>query len=179
MTISDLSKMECQVDVGETDVTYIKLGDTARIQIDAFPDRVFIGYVYEIANTATAKGLGTQEEVVNFIVKIRIFNEQGFDLRPGMSCTVDIEVNKKDNVITVPIQSVTTREDESSMTNTIANDKDKPENLTNTKEVKSQKKNKPKEIVFIVENGIAKQKLVKTGISDDTYIEVIEGLSEN
>ena len=179
MTISDLSKMECQVDVGETDVTYIKLGDTARIQIDAFPDRVFIGYVYEIANTATAKGLGTQEEVVNFIVKIRIFNEQGFDLRPGMSCTVDIEVNKKENVITVPIQSVTTREDESSMTNTIANDKDKPENLTNTKEVKSQKKNKPKEIVFIVENGIAKQKLVKTGISDDTYIEVIEGLSEN
>ena len=179
MTISDLSKMECQVDVGETDVTYIKLGDTARIQIDAFPDRVFIGYVYEIANTATAKGLGTQEEVVNFVVKIRIFNEQGFDLRPGMSCTVDIEVNKKENVITVPIQSVTTREDESSMTNTIANDKDKPENLTNTKEAKSQKKNKPKEIVFIVENGIAKQKLVKTGISDDTYIEVIEGLSEN
>ncbi len=179
MTISDLSKMECQVDVGETDVTYIKLGDTARIQIDAFPDRVFTGYVYEIANTATAKGLGTQEEVVNFIVKIRIFNEQGFDLRPGMSCTVDIEVNKKENVLTVPIQSVTTREDESSMTNTIANDKDKPENLTNTKEVKSQKKNKPKEIVFIVENGIAKQKLVKTGISDDTYIEVIEGLSEN
>jgi len=85
MTISDLSKMECQVEVGETDVTYIKLGDTARIQIDAFTDKVFTGYVYEIANTATAKGTGTQEEVVNFIVKIRIFNDEGFDLRPGMS----------------------------------------------------------------------------------------------
>jgi HlyD family secretion protein len=179
MTISDLSKMECQVDVGETDVTYIKLGDTARIQIDAFPDRVFTGYVYEIANTAKAKGLGTQEEVVNFVVKIRIFNELGFDLRPGMSCTVDIEVNKKENVIAVPIQSVTTREDESVMTNTTMNDNDKPENLTNTKETKSLKKNKPKEIVFIIENGIAKKKEIKTGISDDTYIEVMEGLSEN
>ncbi|HEY5124722.1 MAG TPA: efflux RND transporter periplasmic adaptor subunit, partial [Ignavibacteria bacterium] len=63
MTISDLSKMECQVEVGETDVTYIKIGDTARIQIDAFPDRVFTGYVYEIANTAKAKNTGTQEEV--------------------------------------------------------------------------------------------------------------------
>ncbi len=179
MTISDLSKMECQVEVGETDVTYIKIGDTARIQIDAFPDRVFTGYVYEIANTARAKNTGTQEEVVNFIVKIRIFNEQGFDLRPGMSCTVDIEVNKKDNVISVPIQSVTSREDESMSSNNMQDDKDKPENLSNTKETRSQRKIKPKEIVFIVENGVSKKKEVKTGISNDTYIEVIEGLNEN
>jgi HlyD family secretion protein len=179
MTISDLSKMECQVEVGETDVTFIKIGDTARIQIDAFPDRVFTGYVYEIANTAKAKNTGTQEEVVNFIVKIRIFNEQGFDLRPGMSCTVDIEVNKKDNVISVPIQSVTTRDDESKTNNTMQDDKDKPENLSDSKETKSQKKIKPKEIVFIIENGVAKKKEVKTGISNDTYIEVIEGLNEN
>jgi HlyD family secretion protein len=179
MTISDLSNMECQVEVGETDVTFIKIGDTARIQIDAFPDRVFTGYVYEIANTAKAKNTGTQEEVVNFIVKIRIFNEQGFDLRPGMSCTVDIEVNKKDNVISVPIQSVTTRDDESKTNNTMQDDKDKPENLSDSKETKSQKKIKPKEIVFIIENGVAKKKEVKTGISNDTYIEVIEGLNEN
>lgn len=178
MTISDLAKMECQVEVGETDVTLISIGDTARIQIDAFPNKVFTGYVYEIANTATAKGLGTQEEVVNFIVKIRILNE-GFDLRPGMSCTVDVEVNKKDDVIAVPIQSVTTREEE--MGNmTAGSDKDKaPENLTNTKETRSQKKIKPKEIVFIVENGIVKKKEVKTGISNDTYIEITEGLNEN
>ncbi|MCX6164071.1 MAG: efflux RND transporter periplasmic adaptor subunit [Ignavibacteriae bacterium] len=103
MTVSDLSKMEAQVEVSETDVTLISIGDTARIQIDAFPNRVFSGYVYEIANTAKSKSTGTQEEVVNFIVKIRIQNE-GFDLRPGMSCTVDIEVEKKENVIAVPIQ---------------------------------------------------------------------------
>ncbi len=178
MTISDLSKMECQVEVGETDVTYIKLGDTARIQIDAFTDKVFTGYVYEIANTATAKGTGTQEEVVNFIVKIRIFNDEGFDLRPGMSCTVDIEVNKKDNVFAVPIQSVTTRDDDSASFK-FNEDKDKPENLVNTKETKSQKKMRPKEIVFVVENGAVKKKEVKTGISDDSYIEIIEGLTEN
>lgn len=178
MTISDLSKMECQVEVGETDVTFIKLGDTARIQIDAFPNKVFTGYVYEIANTAKTKGQGTQEEVVNFIVKIRIFNEEGFDLRPGMSCTVDIEVNKKDNVLAVPIQSVTTRDDDSTSFS-FKDDKDKPENLTNTKEEKSQKKIKPKEIVFVIENGTAKKKEVKTGISDDQYIEILEGIAEN
>jgi HlyD family secretion protein len=177
MTISDLSLMECQVEVGETDVTFIKLGDTSRIQIDAFPDKEFTGYVYEIANTAKAKGLGTQEEVVNFIVKIRIINE-GYDLRPGMSCTVDIEVNKKDNVICVPIQSVTTREDEAMM-NMQQDDKDKPENLTNAKENKGLKKMKPKEVVFIVENGAVKKKEVKTGISNDTYIEILEGITEN
>lgn len=178
MTISDLSKMECQVEVGETDVTYIAIGDTARIQIDAFPDQVFSGYVYEIANTAKAKNTGTQEEVVNFIVKIRIFNEQNYDLRPGMSCTADVEVNKKNNVFAVPIQSVTTREEEM-MTPPVQSDNDKPENLTNTKENKGLKKNKPKEIVFVIENGIAKKKEVKTGISDDSYIEIIEGLSDN
>jgi len=178
MTVSDLSKMECQVDVGETDVALISLGDTAKIQIDAFPDKVFIGYVYEIANTATAKGVGTQEEVVNFVVKIRIFNE-GQDLRPGMSCTVDIEVDKKENVVSVPIQSVTTREEDTVKSFAGGNDKDKaPDNLTNSKETKSLKKNKPKEVVFVIENGVAKKKEVKTGISNDTYIEITDGLNE-
>ena len=180
LTISDLSSMECQVEVGETDVTLVNIGDTARIQIDAFPDKVFNGYVYEIANTATSKGTGTQEEVVNFMVKIRINNEAGFELRPGMSCTVDIEVEKKDNVIAVPIQSVTTREEESMNLMITQSEKDKnvPENLGTVKDEKISKKAKPKEIVFVTENGIAKKKEVKTGISNDTYIEVTEGLDE-
>lgn len=178
LTVSDLSKMEAQVEVSETDVTLISIGDTARIQIDAFPDRVFSGYVYEIANTAKSKSTGTQEEVVNFIVKIRITNE-GFDLRPGMSCTVDIEVEKKDNVIAVPIQSVTTRDDDSTkMLKTSAENKDAPENLTSNKETKMLKKIKPKEVVFVIENGVSKKKEVKTGISNDTYIEITEGLDE-
>ena len=180
MTISDLNSMECQVEVGETDVTLVKLGDTARIQIDAFPGKSFTGYVYEIANTAKAKNTGTQEEVVNFIVKIRV-NKEDYELRPGMSCTVDIEVQRKDNVIAVPIQSVTTREDDILGQMTLKGDdknKSVPENLSSQRDEKIMKKQKPKEIVFVVENGVAVKKEIKTGISNDAYIEVIEGIPE-
>lgn len=180
MTISDLSSMECQVEVGETDVTLVKLGDTARIQIDAFPGKTFTGYVYEIANTAKAKNTGTQEEVVNFIVKIRV-DKEDYELRPGMSCTVDVEVQRKDNVIAVPIQSVTTREEDIQGQMTLKGDeKDNtvPENLSSQRDEKIMKKQKPKEIVFVVENGVAVKKEVKTGISNDAYIEVIEGIPD-
>jgi HlyD family secretion protein len=178
LTISDLSKMEAQVDVGETDVSMINIGDTAKIQVDAFSDKVFTGYVYEIANTATTKSSGTQEEVVNFVVKIRIVNE-GLELRPGMSCSVDIEVEKKENVLAVPIQSVTTRDNDSvSSVKTNSDNTESSENAVTTKESKTVKKVKAKEIVFVVENGVAKVKEVKTGISNDTYIEIKEGLEE-
>ncbi|MBM4158599.1 MAG: efflux RND transporter periplasmic adaptor subunit [Ignavibacteria bacterium] len=175
LTISDLSKMEAQVEVSETDVTLISIGDTANITIDAFPDIIFKGYVYEIANSAKTKGVGTQEEVVNFVVKIRIINNE-YDLRPGMSCTAEIEVEKKENVLSVPIQSVTTR-DEDKSTEPQEGQDDKPENLTVGKEESFKKKTKIKEIVFIIEDGVAKKKEVKTGISDDIYIEIIEGLN--
>lgn len=174
MTISDLSKMECQVEVGETDVAVVNLGDTAKIQIDAFGDKVFTGYVYEISNTATAKGTGTQEEVVNFIVKIRIIDND-VELRPGMSCTVDIEVEKKNDVLSVPIQSVTIREDFNE--NSLAQETEN-ENISRESD-KKQNKKKPQEIIFIVDNGTAKKEPVKTGISDDSYIEVTEGVQEN
>jgi HlyD family secretion protein len=174
MTISDLASMECQIDVSETDVSLINIGDTARIKVDAFPNKTFNGYVYEIANTATAKGTGTQEEVVNFIVKVRIIDKDS-ELRPGMSCTVDVEVEKKNNVLTVPIQSITVREDMDMNNNKLDEGNENLQRKTNEKKDKK----KPQEIVFIVENGVAKKKNVKTGISDDTYIEVSEGLSDN
>ena len=178
MTISDLSSMECQVDVSEADVIMIHLGDTANVTVDAFNDKIFKGYVYEVANTAKSKGTGTQEEVVNFTVKIRIIGNE-FDLRPGMSCTANIEVAKKVNVLTVPIQSITIR-DESMMNGNNGGDKSTGnENLTKTNEQDKKKKAKPQEIVFIVENGAAKKKNVKSGISDDSYIEIIDGLGEN
>ena len=174
LTISDLSSMECDVEVGETDVTLVSIGDTAKIEIDAFPDVIMKGTVFEIANTATAKNTGTQEEVVNFIVKIRVIN-QGYDLRPGMSCTVDIEVNKKSNVLAVPIQSVTTRDEDTVKQTGIQ--ADNPD-LTSTKQnEQNMKKQKPKEIVFLIENGVAKKRTVKTGISDVSYIEILDGLS--
>ncbi len=172
MVISDLSKMECQVEVGETDVTQVKIGDTAKVQIDAFGDKIFNGYVYEISNTAQAKGMGTQDEVVNFLVKIRILNNE-VDLRPGMSCTVEIEVEKRNNVLSVPIQSVTTRE-EMKGEDTMGEN----ENLSRESEVKQTKKMRPKEIIFVVDSSMAKKEIVKTGISDDTYIEIVDGVKE-
>ena len=173
MTISDLDKMECQVEVSETDVAKVSLGDTARIEIDAFPDKKFVGVVYEIANSAMTTAAGTQEEVVNFVVKIRIVNNE-VDLRPGMSCTVDIEVETKANVLAVPIQSVTIREEgfKEGGENVEAGN----ENLS--MDNKKGLDQKPPEVVFIVENGLAKKINVKSGISDDMYIEIKEGLTE-
>lgn len=180
LIISDLTKMECQVEVGESDVAQVNIGDTAKIEIDAYPDKVFLGYVYEIANTASSTGQGTQDQVVNFIVKVRILNND-VDLRPGMSCTVDIEVEKKSNVLAVPIQCVTTRDE--SRTSGMGmgegdGDEEENENLRRESEEKLLKRVKPKEVIFIVDNKTSKKLEVKTGISDDSYIEVTEGVSE-
>lgn len=179
LIISDLTKMECQVEVGESDVAQVNIGDTAKIEIDAYPDRVFLGYVYEIANTASSTGQGTQDQVVNFIVKVRILNND-VDLRPGMSCTVDIEVEKKANVLAVPIQCVTTRDESkpSGMSMGDGEDEEENENLRRESEEKQLKRIKPKEVIFIVDNKTSKKLEVKTGISDDSYIEVTEGVSE-
>lgn len=171
MAISDLSKMECQVEVGETDVSVINIGDTAKIEIDAFPDKVFIGYVYEIANSALQTGQGTQDAVVNFVVKIRILNNE-FDLRPGMSCTVDIEVEHRNDVLAVPIQCVTTREEDFNFAGGMDNS---GSNVKRESQEKQSKKMKPREVIFLVDNDEARVKEVKTGISDDSYIELTEG----
>lgn len=173
MTISDLSKMECQVEVGETDVSTINIGDTAKIEIDAFPDKVFMGYVYEIANSALQTGQGTQDAVVNFVVKIRILNNE-VDLRPGMSCTVDIEVEHRNDVLAVPIQCVTTREEDFNFAGGMENSGD---NVKRESQEKQSKKMKPREVIFLVDNDEARVKEVKTGISDDSYIELTDGAS--
>jgi len=177
MTVADLSMMEARVDVGENDIITISIGDTARITIDAYPDKKFVGTVYEIANTAKSKGLGTQDEVTNFEVKIRVMNKD-ISLRPGMSMTADIETETKTNTLAVPIQSVTTRVPKAK-----EGDKKGEEN----KEVKKEEggqgggglstNEKPIECVFIVENGKAKMVPVKRGINDEGYVEITSGLN--
>ncbi len=171
MTVSDLSTMDAEIEVSETDITSVKLGDTAEVEVDAFPDRIIKGYVYEISNSAKSKGTGTQEQVINFIVKIRII-DQDVQLKPGMSCNAEIKVNSKTDVIAIPIQCVTAREDEKQ-----ENTEDQDVKRKSDENLK--KKEKPKEVVFIVEEGSptkVKMVQVKTGISDDKYIEVLEGL---
>ena len=172
MTVADLSKMEAEVEVDENDVVLVSIGDKANIELDAFKNRKFVGVVSQIANSAKTSQMGTQEEVVNFEIKITVedFDEK---FRPGMSCNADIETETKNNVLAVPIQSVTARsmeEEEDS------GEKNRSEDETFGRKRGKSKKNKPKEVVFIVKDNIAKMKEVKMGISDDTYLEIKDGL---
>lgn len=178
MTIADLSRMEGRVDVSETDVVRLHIGDTARITVDAFPDKKVNAIVYEIANTAKSKGLGTQEEVTNFEVKMRVIS-QGITLRPGMSMTADIETETKQDVLAVPIQSVTTRMPK-------MEGKEQPEDGQSGEFVAASNggngkkaENKPKEVVFVVEENVVKAMPVKRGISNDAYVEISEGVKED
>src|SRR3954470_11595360 len=114
MRVADLNHMEARVDVNENDVVNVKVGDKASIKIDAYPERRFHGTVYQIANTGKTTGSGTQEEVTNFEVKIRV-DEHDVILKPGLSCTADIETNSAKDVVAVPMQAVTIRTGDSNL----------------------------------------------------------------
>jgi HlyD family secretion protein len=168
MTVADLATMEARVDVGENDVVMVSKGDTARIEVDSYPDRKFLGLVSQIANTAKSRGLGTQDEVTNFEVRIRIDSPEDVDFRPGMSMSADIETETKANVLTVPIQSVTVRAPK------IEKENEKKDGEAQFDAGKKKKEeDKLEEVVFTVKDGIAKTIPVKRGISNETYVEVI------
>jgi len=175
MTVSDLNNMEATVEVDENDVVLISVGDTTRIEIDAFGDKVFKGIVTKIGNSAKTSGLGTQDQVVNFEVRVKLIDIDK-NLRPGMSCTAKIETETIKNVLSVPLQSVTARNESELM-----NGKEEPKEEVKPLDVKNASKGKPKlqEIVFTIKNGKAEIAKVKTGISDDNYIRIISGLDEN
>ena len=172
MTVADLSTMEAIVDVDENDVVLISVGDTAKVEVDAFKDRKFKGVVTQIGNSAITSGMGTQEEVVNFEVKIKLL-ELDAGIRPGMSADADISTETRMDVYAVPIQSVTLRTvaDENN-----EDDGEEEENDTSGNEM-AKKRSEPNEVVFLVNGEEAVVNKVKTGISDDTYIEITEGLS--
>lgn len=173
MTVSDLRNIEAVVDVDENDVVLVSIGDTAKIQVDAFKDLEFVGIVSEIGNSANTTGFGTQNEVVNFEVKIKLIDPKN-SLRPGMSCTADIETETIENVLSVPIQSVTTREGGPS--DGQMPEGEEGEEFQQVKEVKKEKISKVNEIVFLVKNGKAKKVEVETGLSDDNFIAILSGL---
>ncbi len=177
MTIADLSRMEARVDVSENDVVLASVGDTARIAVDAFPNRKINGVVYEIANTGTSKGLGTQEEVTNFEVKIRIV-DKNIVLKPGMSMTADVETETKQNVLAVPIQSVTTRAPKKEMADASHSEDGQRGAVVVRNGAGHGDANKPREVIFLVDNGVAKAVPVKRGISNDSYVEITEGVNE-
>ncbi len=178
MTVADLSKMEARVDVGENDIITIANGDTARIDVDALPDKKLTGLVYEIGNTAKTSGLGTQEEVTNFEVRIRILDKDVI-LRPGMSMTATVETETKSNVVAVPIQSVTTRTPGMGKEGGAAGGSDDNADMAANNGKAKPKVVKAKEVVFIVDNNVAKMLEVKRGIADDAYVEIVSGPVEN
>lgn len=163
LTVADLDNMEATVDVDENDIVLITVGDTAKIEIDAFGDEQFLGTVTQIGNSAKVSGSGSQDEVVNFEVKIKL-HDPSSKIRPGMSCDADIQTETKLGVLSVPIQSVTARQE-------------KKEDFDEAVEDINRKNNKPMEVVFVVDGNKANMVKVKTGISDDTFIEIISGLS--
>jgi len=175
MVVADLSKMEAAIEVDENDVVNVTLNDTSDIEIDAFPDTTFKGVVTQIANSATVKGLGTQEQVTNFEVTVALieYNEK---FRPGMSTTVDIITETRQDVLKVPIQAVTTREKEKLEKKRDIEDHSQKE--SKLKENKDKKKEMV-EVVFVIEDNHAIAKPVKLGISDDTFYEIISGVDED
>jgi len=182
MTIADLDRMEARVDIGEIDVVLIKLGQKARLEVEAFRDRKFNGVVTEIANAAKgpasngqgSSGSSQQQEATKFEVKILISEKEPF--RPGMSVTSEIETRSRTNVLAVPIMAVTTRMPKDAEKEEKKEEEEK--NALPLKEGKKESAPKANEVVFLVNGEAAKLATVKTGISDDSHIEITEGLTE-
>ncbi len=205
LRIARLDQMEIEAEVNENDVVNITLGDTARIEVDAYPGQAFRGVVTEIANSARIAGQGTQEQVTNFPVKVRIVDVHNADkvpgatseiateevavptrdmpeFRPGMSSTVDVFTDFEGDVVTVPIQAVTVRdfnklELEKDGDDQAGGDQDS-DDVDETRSDKSAASGEEdlRRVVFVVEDGEAKMVEVETGIADATRIQIIFGL---
>jgi HlyD family secretion protein len=195
MVVADLAKMRAETEIDENDVVSVSLGDTAKVEIDAYPDTTFKGVVTEIANTGTTTGTGTQNEVTNFLVKVLML-QKPLTIRPSMSSTVDIITEVKNSVVKVPIQCVTVRQPlkpkpdpkakaakADSLKKAEGKNKEKaakPDSAAKkaAAEAPPEKEEKPVKVVFVLKNGMAQQVAVETGISSDTEIEIVKGLSE-
>ncbi len=187
MRIADLSQMEVRVDVSENDIPRVSYGDVVDIEVDAYIGRKFKGKVTQIANSATsASGIGaglTTDQVTNFEVRILIdpasyadlvTQKKPYPFRPGMSASVDINTNTLENVLSVPIQAVTTREKKG----TKAKPKMVQDNGNGEEETAAEEKNLEDliEVVFVMVGDTVNMVPVTTGIQDDTYIQILSGL---
>ena len=185
MSVADLSRMEVEVDVNENDVVNITIGDTTEIEIDAYPDTMFFGIVSEIAHTAQSLNMGSQQQVTNFKVKVKMITVPD-RIRPGMSSTVNIITETIKNAVSIPIQALTSRPENYMDEN--GSDKENNRWEKDGDEV-SFTKVKPIDVVFILEeefgNNKAEQdkkdaivKPVKVGISGENYYEVQSGVDK-
>lgn len=170
LRIADLENMEVKVDVSENNIILVELNDTAKIDVDAYPDQVFKGVVTEIANSANQNQQAGSDQVTNFEVKIKMLKssyktlldsgkENNFPFRPGMTANVDIQTSRVEDAVSVPIQAVIAKEV--------------------SKEASIRDDTDYKKFVFLYKNDYALMKEVKTGIQDDRYIEIKSGVTQN
>ncbi|NIN01248.1 MAG: efflux RND transporter periplasmic adaptor subunit [candidate division Zixibacteria bacterium] len=182
MTISDMSEIEAEVEVDETDIAEVKVGQETKIEIDAYPDTSFRGEVTEIGHTARISGLGTQDQVTNFLVKVMLLDDVA-SIRPGMSASVDITTNHREDALNVPIQAVVMREEKG---DTLTAKEEEGEGALASTDSASQKsgekeKKEKKEVegVFVIKEGRAEFVEVATGIADQQNIEIVSGMNED
>lgn len=194
LRLANLNEMEVSVDVSESDIIRVNIGDTAIVDIDAYLNRTFLGVVTSIANSANTSITGmSTDQVTNFAVKIRILRDSYADLipadkpnyspfRPGMSATVDIQTRKAFGVMAVPIQAVTTRDTVIRTSSKEIKRKDEQKEAE-SQEVKEEQhaassRNPVQECVFVHKDGVVSLRTVKTGIQDNTFIQILEGLEK-
>lgn len=192
MVVADLNRMEVSVDVNENDIVKVAKFDTALVEVDAYLNRKFKGIVTEIANSASTVG-ATADQVTNFEVKVLLLSNSYADLidslgrnyypfRPGMSAAVDILTESRENVLTVPISAVTTRvkmKDGGTKEVSDTDESGEMENVTaSSGNEKVTEKEEKQEVVFVFDGSRVKKTEVKTGIQDNTNIEILEGLNE-
>lgn len=196
MRVADMSNMEVRVKVNENDITNVKIGDHALVAIDAFPGRQFNGKVYEISSSALSAGgsgsnqaalaASASDEVTNFLVKIRVTDPDA-QLRPGMSATVDVETQTVENVVAVPVQSVTVRAEGGKTTEQLQQDRAKEarERSGNDLEVVKEREEakrtaeKLQRVVFVRKGDKVEMRKVETGIADNTYMEIKKGVAKD
>ncbi len=187
MVISDLSVIEVEVEVDETDIANVELGQPVKIELDAFPDTTFTGKVSQIGNTAQVTGMGTQDQVTNFLVTILVVDTVP-NIKPGMTATCDITTDERNGVVNIPIGAVVLRDedllkknktpgvsDEGSAGTTTLAASEEPTESADTSSGAAKKK--PLEGVFIARDGRAKFVRVTTGIADQQNIEIVSGIN--
>jgi HlyD family secretion protein len=189
LRLANLNEMEVSVEVNENDIVKVHKNDTALIEVDAYMDKKFKGIVTEIANSSNSNGISV-DQVTNFVVKVRVLRDSYTSLisesnpapfRPGMSASVDIQTRRVSQVVSVPIQAVTIRNKDS-----IAEQKESlgPQELKVKNDLEEQEKKKTeeeelKELVFVIKDGTAITKQVKTGVQDNDYIQIVSGLNKD
>jgi len=189
MTISDLEIFEVEVEVDETEINKVELGQHSDIEVDAFPDSVFVGEVVEIGNTAIQTGLGTTDQTTNFRVKV-VFKDTDVKIRTGMSATVDITTNKRGGVLSIPYSAVVVRsfdldslemaranEGGGNSSEVFADEAGEEDTAFSTGDEEEEKREELKG-VFVVRDGKARFVQIETGIADQKYIQVTEGLED-